>query len=403
LALVERNHPNLWAARARLAFSHATLDEAKWAPYSQWYSELQGGVVPSSLYQGKPPGGWEPIVNLDVRGGVPLYTFGKITNARKAAESNVRVSEWDMEKVRQQTRHDVRRAYFGLMLARDARYLLSEIRDRLRSAKDGIKKRLDRSEAGIAEWDVLRLEGYEEELARRWAQIDKGEAEALAALRFLTGVASEFEIPDVPLKRPDVPVMAAAQYLQAARLFRPDTNMARAGIEARKYFAQWKRSEFFPDIALGLNIAYRQDPIIDAVKLPNFQGGGFLVARWGLDLLPRQARLSMAESQWEETRALERLSLGGVAVEVESTYAAVLEAKAREESWDRAEHKAKKWIAMVQDSIELGTVDERSLHEPLRLYADARSNHLIALMDFNVALSLLAMQTGWDSAAPHGT
>jgi hypothetical protein len=24
-------------------------------------------------------------------------------------------------------------------------------------------------------------------------------------------------------------------------------------------------------------------------------------------------------------------------------------------------------------------------------------------MDFNVALSLLAMQTGWDSAAPHGT
>src|SRR4051794_19183974 len=33
LTLAERNHPQLWAARARLAFVHAQLDEAKWTPY----------------------------------------------------------------------------------------------------------------------------------------------------------------------------------------------------------------------------------------------------------------------------------------------------------------------------------------------------------------------------------
>src|SRR5438552_2217823 len=36
LALADRNFPNLWAARARLAFVHAQLDEAKWTPFSQW-------------------------------------------------------------------------------------------------------------------------------------------------------------------------------------------------------------------------------------------------------------------------------------------------------------------------------------------------------------------------------
>src|SRR5262245_3846429 len=36
LALVDRNHPNLWAARARLASTHAQLDEAKWLPFWQW-------------------------------------------------------------------------------------------------------------------------------------------------------------------------------------------------------------------------------------------------------------------------------------------------------------------------------------------------------------------------------
>src|SRR5690348_1818583 len=30
LLLADRNHPNLWAARARLAVTHAQLDEARW-------------------------------------------------------------------------------------------------------------------------------------------------------------------------------------------------------------------------------------------------------------------------------------------------------------------------------------------------------------------------------------
>src|ERR1700723_2703355 len=36
LALTDRNHPNLWAARARLAYVHAQLEEIKWVPFSQF-------------------------------------------------------------------------------------------------------------------------------------------------------------------------------------------------------------------------------------------------------------------------------------------------------------------------------------------------------------------------------
>ena len=33
LALADRNFPNLWAARARLAYAHAQLEEAHWTPF----------------------------------------------------------------------------------------------------------------------------------------------------------------------------------------------------------------------------------------------------------------------------------------------------------------------------------------------------------------------------------
>ncbi len=122
--------------------------------------------------------------------------------------------------------------------------------------------------------------------------------------------------------------------------------------------------------------------------------------KWSLDFLPQVARTEQAESQLEETRALERLAQGNAIFEVEKAYADVVEAKSREEAWDKAEHVAKHWIVTVQDNIDLGSGDERSLLEPLRVYGNARVQHLTALMDYSVTMSSLALSSGWDSAAP---
>jgi len=54
----------------------------------------------------------------------------------------------------------------------------------------------------------------------------------------------------------------------------------------------------------------------------------------------------------------------------------------------------------VTDHIDLGSSDERALLDPLRVYGNARVQHLAALMDCNVTMSSLALASGWDSAAP---
>ena len=69
---------------------------------------------------------------------------------------------------------------------------------------------------------------------------------------------------------------------------------------------------------------------------------------------------------------------------------------------DKAEHLSKQWISTVEDHIDLGTMDERALLEPLRNYAIARLNHLHALWDYNMMLSTLAQASGWDTASADG-
>lgn len=419
LVLADRNHPNLWAARARLAYTHAQLDEARWTPWNQASMGSQFGYLPpiggtpfynatpySVLYQGIGDG-WQPAFSINVRWNVPLYTFGKIDSVKRAAEAQIRVSEWDLEKIRQQIRMDVRRAFYGLMLARDMQYIARDIVEQLEKAIRGIQAKLDKGDTTVEEPDKLRLEYSRDELLARIAQAKQGEAYATAALRFLTGVQTAFDIPDEPLKRPDMPVGPVVRYLTAARLFRPEVNQARAGVVARRHWLDFNRAQMFPNIGIGFFSGYSVAPSATPQTTAwigdpfNRFGSGFgFGVEWGLDLLTKQARIQQAESQLEEARAIERLALGGIGVEVENAYASVVETKSREENWDRAEHRSKKWISQVQDAIDIGTKDERFLIEPLRAYVFARANHAQALMDYHIALSELARVTGWDAIAP---
>jgi outer membrane protein, multidrug efflux system len=419
LALTDRNHPNLWAARARLAYVHAQLDEATWVPFWQFTANAGVGVLPPLYgtigFGGSPTNarditltqGLEPIIHFDLSGTIPLYTFGKITSVKEAAKAQVRVSEWDLEKVRQQSRLDVRRAYFGLMTARDARYLADEIKKELDKAIAGVKKKIAKDDKAVSDVDQLRLEVLLEEVAARSGDAAKNETQAMAALRFLTGVERSFDVPDEPLRPPSTPLAPVERYLSAARTLRPEVNLAHAGVAARKAQVDLARARLFPDIGIVLGTDYTAAPGVTPQTnvwafdpFNHFYYSVGFGARWSLDLLPGAARVAEAESQLEETRALQRLALGGLAVEVETAYAAVVEARSREESWSRAEHKAKQWISTIEDQIDLGTQDEKALTEPLRAYVNARAQHLLAIMDSNLTLSQLALATGLDSAAP---
>lgn len=426
LVLADHNFANLWAARARLAVTHAQLEEARWTPWFQWGANVLTGVAPplggtvlfpqatqtSKNFSGL--GGLQPAFHFDIGGTVPLYTFGKITTALDAAEANVRVSEWDMEKWRQQTRMDVRRAYYGLQLARDAKYIGDEALSRLDKAVQGLKDRIAKGDQNVTDADRLSLETARQEAYVQTLQAPKGEAYAIAGLRFLTGVETGFDIVDAPLKRPDRPLVAIAQYLEAARILRPDVNMARAGVVARSALVGYNRARLFPDIGLVFSAGFSSTP--SATPQYNlwaadpfnslyygFYGLTGLGVHWDLGLLPQAARTHQAEAQLEETRALERLALGNAELEVEKAYADAVEAKGREEAWERGEHLAKQWIATVQDHIDLGTWDERALLWPLRSYLNARVQHLTALMDYNLTMASLAQVSGWDAAAPSGS
>ncbi len=415
VAFAERNYPTIAQARAKANFYRAQLDEARSAPFSQWKATAGVALAPTSrgtsVYSPDTDVALKSSMGLawrtTIEGAIPLFTFGKISNLIDAAENQVELGEHQVAKERNQVRLDVRKAYFGLLLARSSVDLLGEASSRLDKAIAKLAKQVEDGEAD--EFDLFKLQTYRAEVDARSAEAKRYESIALVSLAFLTGVQTGFEVSSERLEPADHVLGPVARYLQAARIHRPEINMARAGIRAREAQASLARAKMYPDLALGMSAGWTRAPEIDDQLNPyvkdnaNYVSLGFgLVMQWNLDLLPAAARLEQARAQLEETRAIERMALGGVGVEVETAYAEVISATRREEAYGRAEGLAKKWLIGVQQGIDLGTEEEKALTDPAKEYAQQRFNHLNAIMDLNVAMSKLALVTGWDAIAPKG-
>ncbi|MBI5533242.1 MAG: TolC family protein [Deltaproteobacteria bacterium] len=414
--LAEINYPKIAEARAQKDYYAAQLSEARTAPFSQW--TFTTGVGPAPSVRGN--GVYSPNTEVSLSsnlglawratldGFVPLWTFGKITNLVDAAKAQVKLGEHQIQKERNQVRMDVRKAYFGLQLARTSAQLLTTASNALDSAIEKLQKQIDEGEGD--ELDLLKLRTFRAELEGRRSETMRYEAIALAGLRFLTGVPAGFDIDASDLKVAKHRLGPVNTYLTAARLHRPDVNMARAGIEARKAQLELARAKLYPDIGVGLSGSWARAPEVADQLNPyvrddaNYFRYGFAAAmRWNLDFLPASARIAQAQAQLEQTRAIERFALGGVGVEVETAYAEVQDAARREKAYGQAEGYAKRWMIQVQQGIDIGTQDEKDLVDPARQYALQRFSHLNAIMDLNVALSKLALVTGWDAIAPDGT
>jgi outer membrane protein TolC len=412
IALTLHNYPRIHEARARLGYRREQQIQSWSQPYSEF--NVTGGLALAPEVRGTPvysPDTDKSLSNtmgvgwsIGLDGVVPLYTFGKITNLWDASAAQVKVAEQDVAKEKNNITLDVRRAYYGVQLARDAIALMREAEGRVDKYLGTLEKKVKSGDGDEVALYKLRISRAD--LTARHSEARQKEAVALASLKFLTGVQGDLPLPDQPLTRVRRALSPLATYLNAARLHRPEINMARAGLLAREAQVRLEQARYFPDIGLGLSARWAKAPGItdqtnpfvrDTINVLSY--GAALVLKYKLDFMPTSARVAQAQAQLEELRATERYALGGVAVEVETAYREAEDAERRLDAYSEAAGYAKKWLILVQQGIDVGTNDEEDIVDPAKEWALKRFAVMSATFDYNVAVGKLAQATGWENPA----
>ena len=412
LMLAERNYPKVAEAQARLAAAQAQLTESKVAPYSEFSTTAGLAVAPTvrgtNVFSPDTDVAFKQDVGLawqvGISGTIPIWTFGKLGHLQDAAESQVTLRKHEVRQSRNEVMLTVRRAYYGVLFARDAAILLQEVQRH-------IDKSLARMKEMVADGDgdevaLLKLQMYDAELRARESELRKEESIALTGLRFVTGAKGPLDVVDEPLPEPRHKLASLAYYQTVAGIHRPEVNQARAGMLARQAQVQYEQAKYLPDLGANLSLGYSQAPEVTDQRNPfvrdpgNYLTYGVAIGlRWKLDFWAQQARAAQAQAKLEEVRATLEFALGGIATEVQKAYAEAVDAEQRLAAFSDGATYARRWLIIVQQGLDIGAYDDEDLIAPAKEYALKRFSEMNATYDYNVALARLALATGWSAIA----
>jgi outer membrane protein TolC len=333
----------------------------------------------------------------------PIWDSGKISAGVTAAEAGVTVAAGRRASAVADAELNVRKAYWGLKLARELREMLDEGEGYLDSAKKRIDSELADGSGNATVSDRLRLRTVRTEIEVRRLEAKRLEEVARSGLRALLNLdpAADLDVDDEEFDALTVVAHPLAYYEEQARLSRPEVRTLSYAVKAERALADLERRKLYPDLVLIGQLSFAYAPTIDSPQNAfannpyNGFGGGFAAAvRMPLDLGPKLARGDRTRAEADEIEARREEALGGVGYEVSKAFLELSEAESRLDEVRKGEKAGKAWVAAVSQNFELGLADSRDFSDALLQSFKMRTFALQAVYDLNLSAATLSRATG---------
>lgn len=353
---------------------------------------------------------------------VPIFTFGKIKNAKALARVGVALKQLEKAATKAETMLLVERGWVALLAAREGQAILREAQRVLERARGRVEKDLGGSED---DWDVdpgsanpdrdpddlIKIQLAENQLEARMREALKVEAVALAALWALAGKAAppgfDAKADRLAADPVDGGLRPLEEYRSIARVQRPEAKMATAAVQARAAQARLARSSLLPDFGIALGVGLARSTSADRDMSQLYYQDGFnysrftaaLAMRWkwdlGLVFDLRRARAQLRAAEHTEDAA--RILLGH---EVEKAYLDVMETEQLIDLSVEATELSWRLVISQEQKDTVGGGDAEKLLRALERWYTNRFSQVEAIHDHNRALAELSRAVGTPLVAP---
>jgi outer membrane protein TolC len=333
----------------------------------------------------------------------PIWEFGKISAGVDAAEAGVGALREKQSGAASDVELNVRKAYWGLKLARELLDALTEGSGYINDAQKKIEKQLEEGSGNATVTDRLRLRIVRAEIDARILETQRLANLALTGLRTLIGpdAPSDLDVDDSDFEPLQIPPRPVTYYEEQARFNRAEVRALDFALKAKWALSDLERRREYPDLVLIGTATFAYAPTIDAPKNAflsnpfNSLGAGVAAAlRMPLDLGPKLARANRVRAEAQEFDHRRREALGGIALEVHKAYGELTEAVARVEAVHKGERAGKAWVTAVAQNFSIGLAEARDFSDALTAFFQMRARYLQSVYDLNVAAAVLGRATG---------
>ena len=332
----------------------------------------------------------------------PLYTFGKISENMKAATHGIAVDRSRKEQRANEIALKVKEYYFGLMLARELKELVLEVKEKLDSARVTAQKFLDQGSDTVDEMDLYKLDAFSGEVTKYREEALKGEALALAALKTRLGLPMDapLDITSERLVTIDVEAPTFEALVEKAGERRPEFRQISEGLKARSALVEAAKANYYPDIFLGalFSWAYAEDrdrihnPYISD-QFKHLYGGVALGARWKMDFGITGAKVAAERAQYNRLLSTREFANANIPLQVRKFYLELQEAEKSITATKAAYTNSKKWAVTALANFDFGVGPAKEIFEALQTYARMRGAYFQSIYNYRIAWANLDYAT----------
>lgn len=334
----------------------------------------------------------------------PLYTFGKLTAGKNAAEKGLEAANAKQAENRDEVIVAIKKLYSEVLLSRTIAELLGEVVENFGKAIEEAEKRLNEESGKVTESDILKLRVGLSGVAKEVPKARNGAELGRDALARAIGLqhASDFDLSEERLVPMPAKLKTLEEYTQDVFRLSPQWQQLEAGLGAREELVKVEEADFFPKIFLAGGFGYAYAPNRDRQLSPfandefNFLHlpGAALGMFWQLDFWETQRKVEGARAEFLKLQQTRANAETGIRLAVKKAYLDATQAREAVEIADKGRKAARSLLVGNMSTFELGVGEPKDVFEALVIYTTATSNFYSVVNDYNLALAELTKTVG---------
>lgn len=359
--------------------------------------ESRGNAAASQVDYGK----WAPYVHAELQIVYPVFSFGRIKDAKQAASYAVEGARYLHESQINRSIFEFKQLYMQIILLNRLKPVLDDANEKMNSVLETATKLYKKGTGEVLQKDLTRLKLFALELQRFNAEWLANKKTASLALGHFLGEKESLLVLEADFPQVIESTRALEQMITEANQMNPDLKAVTAGLQARRYQVDMEKGGTLPVLFLAsrseVNYTSVRDQQQSSYAFDPYNRNWFAVvfgAKWDLDFGTTKAKVQRAEAELEKMQAKQQEALTGIPLKVAMAMWDFEKQKAQMEISKRKYKEANKWSLSEMTAYTTGTGSAKDLIEALG--AQLLTEKEMAEMEFNLCLASarLAMEMG---------
>lgn len=318
---------------------------------------------------------WAVFTRAELSATQPLYTWGAINNAVKAAEAGAKSAEYEFGAVKEEARLRLFELYYSYLLAIEINRILEDANDKLDQAENTLNQMKEEGNPDLKESDIFKFEIFKSEFVTRRVEVQQNLDYikrvwdyALQADPGVVYVPESNFLDPVPYELEDYEF-----YRNNAMEERPELRGVEYGMTALERSLDAKKAQQYPAFFLGITGSFANTPNRPRQTNPFIRnntnygsvGVGFGI-RQNLNIFSMKAEVEKARIEYKRVNDLEKAVSDQIILDLNERYREATVAETKMQQTEAALATARKWVRNEQLNYDIGFGDAEDLLDALQ-------------------------------------